>query len=111
MPANPITVKSVWLSAETWSPGQLTPADDAADVVVALTDGSRWSGTFVTFSHLETLRGRYSKSGECLGGRYFWAAGLVLIDLLDRPSVEAVVADMLATGELQAALQPLHKDL
>ena len=107
MQTNPVTVKSIWLSAEEWAPGEWNPADDAADIEVHLSDGSRWGGTFVTYRHLTTLRTRYAASGECLGGRYFWAAGLVLIDVLDRPSVEAVVGDMLATGELQSALQPL----
>ena len=108
MQRSSVALRSIWLSAETEAPGQWNPTDDAVDVEVTLTDGSRWGGTFVTYRYLETLRARYANSGECLSGRYFWAANLVLCDLVDRPTIEAVVADLLATGELQSALELLE---
>ncbi|MGW3313800.1 hypothetical protein ACWDG9_45385 [Streptomyces sp. NPDC001073] len=51
------------------------------DVEVQLRDGSRWSATICTVSHVETLMKRWAASGEALERRYFWCSdGLVVRD-------------------------------
>jgi hypothetical protein len=94
---------SVWISAESWAPGEWTPENDATDVAVTLADGSRWVATFCSFTYVETLRANWSRSGECLGGRYVWMTSLVLVEDTSRATTEAVVRDLLASGEFQSA--------
>ncbi|MBY8889476.1 hypothetical protein K7472_32260, partial [Streptomyces sp. PTM05] len=52
------------------------------DVEVRLTpDGSRWSATVFTLAEVERIMARRSRTGEALGGRYFWCSdGLIVRD-------------------------------
>lgn len=93
---------SVWIEAEEWDdPGD--PRDEASDVVVTLAAGDRWIASFVAYGHVATLVQRNRESGECLGGRYLWATDLVLVEDISRPTVEAVVADLLRDGGFTSA--------
>ncbi len=96
----------LWIEAEEWAPGRWTPSDDVTDVIVTLADGSRWIASFCAFDHLATLRANCAESGENLGGRYLWASDLVLVDDTSRPTIEAVVRDLLANDELESAFSP-----
>ena len=101
----------LWIEAEFWAPGQWTPADDVTDAVVTLADGTRWVATFCAFDHLATLRRNCAGSGENLGGKYLWASDLILVDDTARPSIEAVVRDLLASGDLRTAFSQLADEL
>ncbi|MGZ8470761.1 MAG: hypothetical protein ACXW65_16225 [Gemmatirosa sp.] len=96
----------LWIEAEEWAPGQWNTTDDVTDVVVTLPDGARWIASFCAFGHLATLRANCARSGENLGGRYLWASDLVLVDDTSRPTIEAVVRDLLANDELETAFSP-----
>lgn len=98
---------STWISAEEWAPGEFDPTCDAVDVVVTLPEGTRWGATVLTPSYMAQVRRTSRESGECLGGRYFWLAWPIFTDDLSRPTIEAIVADLLASGEFPAAFQPL----
>ena len=93
----------VWIEAEHWGPGVWQPRDDVTDAIVTLADGTRWVATSWAFAHVETLRRNCAASGECLGGKYLWASDLILVDDTSRPSIEAVVRDLLVSGELRSA--------
>jgi hypothetical protein len=103
-------LKELWIEAEAWAPGEWQPADAVTEAVVTLGDGSRWIGTFCAFAHVAQLRATCAESGECLRGKYLWASDLVLVDDTSRPSIEAVVRDLLATGDLRSALSPVEDD-
>lgn len=97
----------LWIEAEEWPAGEWTPADDVTDVVVTLADGSRWVASCCAFAHLPTLRDRCAESGENLGGRYLWASELILVEDTARPTLEAVVRDLIDRGDLASAFAPL----
>jgi hypothetical protein len=101
---------TLWIEAEHWAPGQWTPTDDVTDAIVTLEDGSRWIATFCAFDHVTALRGNCAANGECLNGKYLWASDLVLIDDTSRESIESVVRDLLATGELRSAFSEVEDD-
>jgi hypothetical protein len=50
------------------------------DVEVRLTaDGSRWGATVFTIAEVERVMESWSRSGEAMGGRYFWCSdGLIV---------------------------------
>ena len=96
----------LWIEAEEWPAGEWQPADAVTDVIVTLADGSRWIATFCAFAHVETLRRNCADSGENLGGKYLWASDLVLVDDTSRPSIEAVVRDLIAVGDVPSAFSP-----
>ena len=93
----------VWIEAEEWPAGEWDPADSVTDVMVTTGDGSRLVASFCAFAHLATLRRNCADSGECLGGRYLWGSDLVLVEDTSRATIEAVVGDLAASGDLRVA--------
>ena len=59
--------------------------EDLADTVenvdaeVRLTDGTRWSVTFLTLGEISRIMDRWGKTGENLNGWYFQCADLVIV--------------------------------
>jgi hypothetical protein len=102
---------SVWISAEHWAPGQWQPDNDAVDVQVTLVDGTRWVATFCAYKYVDTLRTQFASDGECLGGRYLWIADLVLVEDTSRGTIEAVVQDLLRSGEFEGAFDRCPPDI
>jgi phosphoribosylaminoimidazole (AIR) synthetase len=100
----------IWIEAEEWPAGEWEPDDAVTDVVVTLGDGSRWVATFCAFAHLATLRAACDATGENLGGKYLWASDLILVDDTSRDSVAAVVADLIAAGDVPSAFSELTED-
>ena len=103
---------TVWIAAEQWAPGQWSPDDDLTDAIVTLSDGSRWVATFCAFKHVETLRRKLANERECLGGKYVWLSDLILVDDTSRVSIQAVIQDLLASGEFRSAFDrvPVEND-
>ena len=98
---------NLWIEAEEWPAGEWTPEDAVTDVVVTVGDGSRWIATFCAVAHLDTLRAACRATGENLGGRYLWASDLILVDDTSRDSVAAVVADLVAAGDVPSAFSEM----
>lgn len=80
------------------------------DVEVRLTDGSRWSATVFTVAEIERLLEKWSRSGEALGGRYFWCSdGLIVRD----PGIDnmtQVIAGLLDSSEFAQILRRLDDE-
>lgn len=74
---------------------EVNPNDDNVDIVVTLSDGRRFSGTFFTLKNVETLMKRWKESGECLNGLYFFTPDCVIVKKLTQEIVEATVRDMI----------------
>ena len=97
---------TIWIEAEVWEPGSWDPADANANVAVTFADGSRWFATVFTYRNVLTLTERWARTGEGFGGRYFWTADLLLLDVLSRERIAAVIAHTLANGEFAAIFMP-----
>ncbi|MFD7982029.1 hypothetical protein ACFV4M_01440 [Kitasatospora indigofera] len=80
------------------------------DVEVRLADGSRWSATVFTVAEVQRLMEEWSRSGEALGGRYFWCSdGLIVRD----PGIDnmtQVITGLLDGGEFEQILQCLDNE-
>lgn len=100
----------LWLEAEEWPAGTWDPADSVTDAVVTLGDGSRWIAACCSFAHLATLRATCAGTGENLGGRYLWASDLVLVEDTRRETIEAVVRDLIARGDLASAFGRMEEE-
>ena len=100
----------LWLEAEEWPAGEWDPADSVTDAIVTLGDGSRWIAACCSFAHLATLRATCAETGENLGGRYLYASDLILVDDTRRETIEAVVRDLVARGELASAFGELEPE-
>lgn len=67
---------------------------------VVLANGQVYALNVWTFGYLETARAEARASGEYLGGAFMPAPDLFVEDL-NRTHLEAVVADLIATGGLR----------
>lgn len=92
---------TLWIEAEHWKDGQWSPSDDNSDAIVTLEDGSRWIASFFSYANIDTLRQRNQQNGECLGGKYFWASDMILIDEISRQSIEQVVSALIMEGSFE----------
>ena len=101
---------NLWISAEHWDIDTWAPDDDIVDIVATLKNGDRWAATVCSYKHVQTLRAKWESSGECLGGRYLWAARLILSIDTSRESIEKMLNDLIANGEFESALEKLNAD-
>jgi hypothetical protein len=83
--------------------------DDNLDVTVEFATGERYVATMFTVANLQSLLLRYRESGECANGLYIWASNMIVLTTLDKETIEAVVADLIKTGEFAAAFAGPYK--
>lgn len=93
---------SIWIEAEEWMDGQWNPSDGNTDAIVTFGNGKRWVATFFSYQNILSLADKNRKSGECLGGKYFAATDMVLVDVVSRERIEEVVAEMLKLDEFES---------
>jgi hypothetical protein len=73
--------------------------DDNSDVIVTFGDKTRYVATFFTYENIRTITSKNKKTGESLGGKYFWASDMILIDKIRRKSIELVIKDLIETND------------
>jgi hypothetical protein len=92
---------SIWIEAEEWAPGEWTPSDDNTDVIVTFQHGSKWVATFFSYQNIQSLAEKNRQTSECLGGKYFAATDMILVDEVSRERIEEVVAELLSLNEFE----------
>ncbi|WP_194818839.1 hypothetical protein [Nocardia sp. XZ_19_385] len=71
------------------------------DVEVRLPDGSRWSATMFTVAEIVRLMARWSETGECVSGSYFWCGDGVIVR---EPGVSSMTAVLIGLHDDENAL-------
>ena len=74
------------------------PDDAAGTAVVRFENGARWKARFVSYRHVEALRQRYEKTGECDYGRFVTTGSMILVDRIEQEVIEAVIRYLLKCG-------------
>ena len=92
-----------------WPESVKDPKDDNVDVQVNFPDGSRYAATFFTYKNIQSLRDYYKESGECLGGKYFWAAEMILIEEISEENIRNVIRDLRQDGYFKRSFQLLEE--
>lgn len=103
-------VKNIWIESEEWADGELTPEDDNSDVIVTCENGKRWVASFFTHRNIFSLSEKNKATGECLGGSYFWARDMILVDEITRPIIESVIQDLIEEGEFESIFDLIEED-
>jgi hypothetical protein len=91
----------IWIEADLWYPDDWTADDVNSDVMVTFEDGRRWVATFFTYQNILSLAQKNRETGECLGGRYFVATDMILVDEFSRERVQQVIDDLLEEEEFE----------
>lgn len=94
---------TVWIEAEHWTEGEWNPPDDNSDAIVTREDGSRWVASFFSYANISSLAQKNRRTGECLGGKYFWASDMILIDEVTRAGIEEAIQDLMASSSFETA--------
>jgi len=82
--------------------------DDNVDVLVYFADGSKCAATFFTLENIRRLFFKNRTTGECASGKYLWAANMIIVESLDEETIQAAVADLMASGEFARAFDGPH---
>lgn len=103
------SIESIWISPGITS-GE-TPETHYAvgntDVIVYFLDASSYVASFFTYESITRITQRHQRTGECLSGKYFWSSDMILIDRIDRKSIEIVIQNLLADGTFQRVFKRL----
>lgn len=92
------------------SPDEDLDAVCNVDAEVRLVDGSRWSATVFTVAEVGRLMETWTRSGEALGGRYFWCSDGLIVREPGIDNMTHVIAGLLDSGEFAQILQRLDND-
>lgn len=97
----------LWWEHGDWHVG----TDDIGEVQPIIRDiglrnssGERWWGSVATIDQIQERLDHYEISGECAGGAYFWAAGLVVVRDDSDNTLMKTVNDLIDTGGYEVAL-------
>ena len=102
-----VIVDSIWLEFENWE----TPHDENdcnSDVGFQLSDGTEWIASFFTYQNIMSLHRKNKETGECLGGLYFCATDMILIEKMDRESILKVIEQMIINNEIEVYCQKIN---
>ena len=87
----------------------LDATNDNVDVVVELSDGDSYAGTFFTLENIRSIIDRYQQSGECSSGLYFWAADMIIVSSLSEEDIRKTVGQLILDDELKRAMSLIPK--
>ncbi|GLW22264.1 hypothetical protein DI270_003045 [Microbispora triticiradicis] len=76
---------------------------DEADATITFPDGSRRYATFMTLDVVQKLMNKNARTGESLGGRYFWCSDLIIIRDVGFEGMAAAIRDLIESGEIEQA--------
>ncbi|ETK35590.1 hypothetical protein [Microbispora sp. ATCC PTA-5024] len=76
---------------------------DEADVTITFPDGSRRYATFMTVDVIQKVIDKNARTGESLGGRYFWCSDLIIIRNVGFEEMAAAIRDLIESGDIEQA--------
>lgn len=96
-------MKSIDFELLVLSVSEWDPIDDNVDVEVKFSDGSRFTATFFTVENIRSLFAKNKSTGECSKGKYLWATEMILVERLDRETMEDTITGLIRDGEFEDA--------
>lgn len=84
--------------------------NDNIDVLVRFGNGQCFAATFFTVVNIQTIMQRYSQSGECLNGMYFWCSNMVVVQNLENSTIASTISSLIASGEFESIFEVCKKD-
>ncbi|MER7780008.1 hypothetical protein ABTZ21_34260 [Streptomyces sp. NPDC096191] len=108
----PWYVRTDWFEA-SFLPNTGEPLDNICNVDVEvrlIVDGSRWGATVFTLAEVERIMARWSRTGEALGGRYFWCSDGLIVRDPGIDSMTQVLVGLLDDGDFTQVLKRLDDE-
>lgn len=100
---NIMRIKQISILSESQGPimGGEKNINDNSDVYVDFDNGEKYVGTFFTYQNIEWLRNKNIKTGECLNGKFFWASNMIIVDNLERQTIELIINELIDKSEFK----------
>lgn len=74
------------------------PKDFNVDVYVTFESDTWYCITFFTVKNITTIMKNHKKSGESASGTYLWASDMLVVEEINRETIEITVADLVEEG-------------
>ncbi len=105
-------IKQINIESEYKSPiiGGEEFINDNSDIFVEFENGDSYVSTFYTYQNIEWLKNKNLKTSECLSGKYFWASNMLIIEKLDRDTIEKVIEELIINNEFNLVFQELESE-
>jgi hypothetical protein len=109
------TDEAPWLTTEIsgWKVQALKgvgPLQGIVDVQVESPDGRRFAAEFGTLKSVAEVMQNHQKSGESLGGVYFFTQNLIVLGEMNPLLLRRVLAHMIESSEIESAFELLEED-
>lgn len=103
-------IKKIQIESESKRPiiGGGKYENDNSDVHVEFTNGEQYVATFFTYQNKEWLKQKNIKTGECLSGKYFWARDMIIVERIDRQTIEIVITELLDNHEFMSIFDRIN---
>ncbi len=63
-----------------------------------MNDSTKWVASFFTYKNIDSLRLKKQQTGENLNGVFLWSSDMILIEKIDRISLECVISNLMEEG-------------
>ncbi|MBY0456347.1 MAG: hypothetical protein K2V38_03310 [Gemmataceae bacterium] len=83
----------------------INPHNDNVDVEVTLDHGAKYAATYFTLQNIHNLMERYTTTGECANGLYFWSSYILIVRELTHEAIMSSVADLIESGDIEYAFE------
>lgn len=97
-----ITDPEFEITIPAWEGSEPDTADEA-DATITFRDGSRRYATFMTLDVVQRNMDKNARTGECLGGRYFWCSDLIIVRDAGFEGMAAAIRDLISSGDIEGA--------
>lgn len=105
-----IGIDKIWIEAEEWTEGHWNHENDNTDVIVTLTNGERYVGSFFTYTNIQELTSKNERTDENLNGKYLWSSDMILIDKCSRQDIEQAINELLKQDDLTSVFTKIEED-
>jgi hypothetical protein len=104
---NEIRVEKLFITKDHQIDNVCSDNNGNTDVIVVLGDGSKYTAAFFTYAFIEKMRNTNKLTGDFLGGKYYWAKNMVLVEDCTEEIINPVVKDIMDEGEFNDVFKKL----
>lgn len=102
-----VEVEKIFLSKDLHSTINEDDDKTSTDVIVHLNNGEKYVAAFFTFSKINAQRLDHVKSGEYLGGNFFWEKNMIMIDSCSENNIRSVIQHLIIDGDFLEVFEKL----
>ena len=103
------SVHNIWIANETsLILDEEKYVDENTDVIVTTKNSEKYIATFFTYKNIESLRQKNIATGECNNGAYFWASDMIIVDKINRKSIEQTINSLIENGEFELIFKKIE---